>query len=75
MATIDLEKKYKKDTLGYHYVMAQAFFGKDSSALKFLQEKADESEKGFYELVIMPERQVVNLLFNIHCEGVSGDEE
>jgi len=59
-------KDYPKDTLGYHYVRAEAIFGKDSESLKYLDEKIKESPLGKEEKVVAPEEQMLHLLGNIH---------
>lgn len=69
MSTFDQNKEYPADTLGYHYSNARAVFGEDSPAVKYLQEKADQSSKGFDSEVIVPEPQVVYLLGQIHFRG------
>ncbi|QEM41129.1 hypothetical protein HYP85_gp032 [Pseudomonas phage Zuri] len=56
-------------TLGNHRKLAIAAFGKDSAAVKFLDDKI--KEQGEDEEVIQDEGQMVYLLANIHFRGLS----
>jgi len=49
-------------TLGNYRKLARAFFGADSKAVKFLDEKIAESRNGANEEVIADERQMIYLL-------------
>lgn len=49
-------------TLGNYRKLAVMFFGEDSKAVKFLDEKITESPNGAEEEVIADEGQMVNLL-------------
>lgn len=56
----------KDSTLGNHREIAAAFFGEDSPAIKWLDDKIATHENGADEEVVMPESQVVALLAHIH---------
>lgn len=53
-------------TLGNWLKMTTAFFGVDSEAVKFLQDKINMSTLGENEEVIADEGQFINLLGQIH---------
>lgn len=57
---------YARNTLGYHYTHCLAFFGEESKATKFLEEKARDSAKGYHEPVLADESQMVHVLLTIH---------
>jgi hypothetical protein len=60
-------------TLGNYRRMALLFFGEDSGAVEFLDEKIAESPNGADEEVIADEEQVVGLLFSLtHLGGDDG---
>lgn len=69
-AICDLDKDYPSNTLGYHFKNASSLFGKSSASVKFLTEKANESEKQFDETVVVPEEQMVFLLLNMEAKDV-----
>lgn len=52
----------KDSTLGNYLEMAELFFGKDSGAVKFLNETIDKSPNGVDEEVIVNEGQMILLL-------------
>ena len=60
----------KNNTLGYHRRMSAAVFGEESKATKFLDEKikshTNDEKDGADEVVIIPEGQLIALLFSIH---------
>ncbi len=53
-------------TLGNYKELAITFFGKDSKAVKFIEEKI--AKQGENEEVIAPESQMVYLLGQIHFQ-------
>ncbi len=55
-----------KSTLGNYKKLTKAFFGEDSKAVAFLDEKIKESPNGENEAVLTDERQMVYLLGEIH---------
>lgn len=59
---MEVKSEYPKDTIGYHFLMSKAVFGEESAPTKWLLKKAEESEKGLDEGVVMDETQVVYLL-------------
>lgn len=59
---------YPRDTLGFHYRMAEALFG-PGAALDYLARKASETPRGFDEPVIAAESQVIMLLAHLHFTG------
>ena len=61
---------YPRDTLGYHYRMAEALLGPESPALEYLAGKAQQSPRAFDEPVIAHEVQVIALLAHIHFSGL-----
>jgi hypothetical protein len=62
-------------TLGNYKTMASLFFGKDSEAVLFLDEKIHGAPRGADEEVIADERQMVHLLMNIDQGGSYGEGE
>ena len=54
-------------TLGNYRKLSALFFGEDSKATRYLDEKI--AEQGEDEEVIVDERQVVALLGSIHLQG------
>jgi hypothetical protein len=56
-------------TLENWIALSSLFFGKESKPTKFLQEKADKSEKGVKEEVIADERQLILVLMNMSKEN------
>jgi hypothetical protein len=52
-------------TLGNYRKLTAIYFGENSAAIKFLDEKIAESPNGENEEVIADETQMVNLLFGI----------
>lgn len=59
-------------TLGNWLALSQACFGKDSSAVKFLQEKVDE--QGMEEPVIADERQMLAVLLSMVASDIKKEE-
>lgn len=49
--------------------LAALFYGTDSKAVMFLKDRAAEAEKGYMTEVIADERQLINVLTNIHNGG------
>lgn len=56
-------------TLGEYKKLAAEVFGVDSKAMEFLDKKIAESPKGEAEEVIADERQMIQVLMQIHMEG------
>lgn len=59
-------------TLGNWLALSEACFGKDSSAVKFLQEKVDE--QGMDEPVIADERQMLAVLMSMVAADIKKEE-
>lgn len=53
-------------TLGNWIRVVQAFFGRDSPALDFLNAEVSKATHGIEEEVIAEERQLIKLLWEIH---------
>jgi hypothetical protein len=53
-------------TLGNYRTMSVLFFGEESEAVKFLDQKIIDSPNGADEEVIADERQMVNLLMSVN---------
>lgn len=64
------DKDYPKDTIGYHWTFAKAVFGKDSKAVKWLEDEARSVRKGMNEKTRIAESQVVYLLGQIEFKDV-----
>ena len=60
-------------TLGNYRKMAKIFFGEDSGAVKFLDEKI--AEQGEDEEVIADESQMVGLLYNLTYGGGNVEDQ
>ena len=52
-------------TLGNYRKLASVFFGKNSKAVKFLDDKITTSKNGDKEEVLTDETQMIRLLFEI----------
>jgi predicted Ser/Thr protein kinase len=59
-------------TLGNYKKLAEIFFGADSLAVNFLNEKISKSLKGENEEVIADERQMIYLLANLGVDKTGG---
>lgn len=62
-------------TLGSYRRLCTLFFGKDSPATKFIEDKIAEHEKGEDEEVVTDESQVVMLLTELHHEGEQSSQQ
>lgn len=56
-------------TLGNYITLTSLVFGKDSRAVKYLQQKVAASAKGEDEEVLAPESQMIMLLMAEHKKG------
>ena len=59
-----------RSTLGNWLKLVRIFFGRDSKAYEFMQQKIADSPKGAEEEVIADEKQLLHVLGKIHL----GDE-
>lgn len=62
-------------TLENHRIMAIAVFGKDSKAIKYLDDQIKKSPRGEKEEVVMSESQLVYLLGKIHSGEVKYESD
>lgn len=61
-------------TLGNNLKMAKALFGESSSAVSFLNKKIEEDSDGENAEIIINEGQFVQLLSQIHLNGIRAQE-